>query len=99
MKNFLFHNIQSHLIFDKMLFGTVNKQAATVRKAMKSPYFAVSTPTVISGPVSNFEIPAPKIAPAKTLERHEPIIRPQPVKTISKTKFVSQSTIKERVTK
>ena len=76
MKNFLFHNIQSHLIFDKMLFGTVNKQAATVRKVMQSPYFAASKPTEFSPPVNNFEIPSFDIAPVKSLEREHILIRP-----------------------
>merc|ERR1712141_144404 len=102
MKNFLFHNIQSHLIFDKMLYGTVNKQAATVRKVMKSPYFAASTPKEFSRPVMQLEIASQNIiTPAKTLERHETRIRPrpQPVKVVKPSKFISQSTVQERVSK
>merc|ERR1712045_916277 len=91
MKNFLFHNIQSHLIFDKMLFGTVNKQAATVRKVMKSPYFATSTPTEFHRPVINLDIAPLNITPAKTLER------PKPVKIVRPSNFTSQKAVQERV--
>ena len=36
MKNFLFPKIQNHLIFDKLLTGNVQKQAALTKKTKKS---------------------------------------------------------------
>ena len=36
MKNFLFPKIQNHLIFDKLLTGNVQKQAALAKKTKAS---------------------------------------------------------------
>ena len=44
MKSFLFHNIQSHLIFDNLLTGAVNRQAALVKKTMTAQNFVSSSP-------------------------------------------------------
>ena len=92
MKNFLFHNIQSHLIFDKMLHGTANKQAALVRKTMKAPCFAISTPTKFNSPYvpSKIEqqIATPDLKPVLNLERIRSPIHPKPV-TVKKTRSFS----------
>ena len=88
MKNFLFHNIQSHLIFDKMLHGTANKQAALVRKTMKAPCFAISTPTKFNRPYvpleNELQAATPDRTPVLNLERIRSPIRPKPV-TVKKT--------------
>ena len=79
MKNFLFSNIQNHLIFDKMLTGTANKQAALVRKTMKAPCFAISTPTEFNRPYVAVEAEQQIPTPALNLERIRSPIRPKPV--------------------
>ena len=88
MKNFLFHNIQSHLIFDKMLTGTANKQAALVRKTMKAPCFAMSTPTEFNRPYVALEAETIPAAPVLSLERIRSPIQPKPV-TVKKPRNLS----------
>ena len=79
MKNFLFSNIQNHLIFDKMLFKTANKQAALVRKTMKAPQMAISTPTEFNRPYVAPEGEQKIPTPAFNIERIRSPIRPKPV--------------------
>ena len=99
MKNFLFHNIQSHLIFDKMLTGTANKQAALVRKTMKAPCFAMSTPTEFNRPYVALEVEAQPATPALSLDRIRSPILPKPVKVQKTRNFSSPKKQQERVSR